>query len=283
MKTAYRAPNEYSHILFLCSCFLCSMNKLGNIEYKEFVNAVRRKPRGAEEETRKRRNEDEEGKKVDRTVVNDLIRLPSKKKQMDAFRDYDKKDQGHISYQGFRFVLRDLGIGLSEREWEQLLSAFDKDDKRYIVYEEFVSWVEKMKSKEGQEGSKEEGKEDSPERGERRKISGGSGSYAGRRKGNLEADEAVELSVLELRLSDKALVKGLKGFDVKVHYDFLEEEKHVSKGTELKGAEVDIDFVKTFPLKSGSELREGLMERMQKKPAQRNIKFVLTATEGNRR
>ena len=166
------------------------------------------------------------------------------------------------------------GLDLKEGEWKQILGQLDRDDKGYVRYEEFITWLEKLRDKEkgGKDGGEEaKGAKDKEE--EEKSAQ----SYEGtRKKKDLKPVEACEVTIDAVRFTDRALAKELKGADIFVGYQFLEESDHVSRKEELEGTEVELDFTKTFPVPLRSTPFEALVEMMT--ASKRAGKSVMTFT-----
>lgn len=109
-------------------------------------------------------------------------------------------------------------------------------------YDEFVLWLERAREQEEGGGSSKSSKsgkrsahdDDDDDDDDRSTSKGGRGgsssssSYEGKRKSGLRADEAVEVTVGSLKLTDRQLAKELKGAEVSVSYRFLEDQQHHS-------------------------------------------------------
>jgi hypothetical protein len=217
--------------------------------------------------------------------------LPTARKVRQALEDVDKRATGKLSRQAFRGALEDMGLNLENTEWRQLLSELDKSDKGYVQYEEFLEWFEGLKRKEGKGGGggggrgrrEEDEDEESKDDGGRRRKEGGRDSdlkpYDGtRRKRGLAADEAVELTVHSVRLTDKALAKELRGAEVFVSYRLMGDE-HETPQEELRDGEVDFNASKTFPAPSGSRALDALAKDLSKG----SLSMALCAKEKGRR
>ena len=260
---------------------------LGEILYKEFLASVRKSmpgggggggkakeddysPRNASSSSNSRRKQNL-SVKLDRSVMNELSKLPADKKLRQTMEDYDRKGNGKLTRENFRSALQEkCKLDLLEREWRQVLGQFDPDDKGYVNIDDFLSWAE---------SNREEGEADAKRKGSKEEA-----SYVGKRKGTMEPDEAVEITVHELRLTDRSIVRDLKGDDIYVAYRFLEDRRHMSESQVLRDeGEVEVGFIKTFPVPRGSDLSEALTEELTSAKGSRAITFTVYSKRGGGR
>jgi len=265
-----------------CGCN--DMITIGEILYKDFLAQVRRSLSGGS--PRRGRNDDRDDDrrgnssrrkpglnvKLDRSVMSELAKLPGGKRLSQALEEFDRKGTGRLTRENFRSALHEgCKLDLLEREWRQLLEQFDPDDKGYMNIDDFLAWTD---------DNREGGEAPARKKGSQEEE----GSYVGKRKGTMEPEEAVEVSVHELRVTDRSLVRDIKGDDVYVAYRFLEDKKHISGRERLRDTgEVDLGFVKTFPVPKGSDLRDALVEELTSAGGSKIINFTVYNRRGGGR
>lgn len=258
------------------------------IQYKDFVMAVRNSSKkgsssmSSSSAKAKGDSDKEPVIKVSRTLSMVLTtQLTSVKKARQSLEDADRRGTGKLSPEVFRRALEDVSVDLQENEWKQLLSQLDVGDRGQIQYDAFLKWVSRLKNQEEEEG-RGGGLKDSNGRGETE-----GGSYEGKRKRSVEPHDAIELTVGELHLTDRALVKEHKGAQVWVSYFFLEDHEHESHKEDLRDAQVDLNYSRTFPVSRQSpELRQALVEALhggRRKAGKGVIVFTVMAKDQGRR
>ena len=110
-------------------------NKDGRLNIREFLSGLERKPEQPREYPREEKPRTEETKDVVKDVVQSII--DSRINLHDAFKTFDKNDDGYISRYEFTRVFQDMKLGLSMEQIESIRRRLDTSADERISYQEF--------------------------------------------------------------------------------------------------------------------------------------------------
>ena len=67
--------------------------------------------------------------------------LDTEEEMVEAFKVFDRDNDGRISATELRHVMRQIGENLTEKECEGIIAAGDQDGKGFLCYDEFIKMM----------------------------------------------------------------------------------------------------------------------------------------------
>merc|ERR1711953_774126 len=159
-----------------------------------------------------------EDKMYDTIEFNEFLQMMSKQQRKglsqdtlkDAFRIFDKDDDGFISVEELRSIMKNLGDKMTDEELDEMLDTADTKHDGLINYSEFVMLLSKDSKKSSSKGKNKKLRTKKPHRSGEAKtkdITGKSTTQANANMNNLKTESGTKKATSENILNNNAKVK----------------------------------------------------------------------------